>query len=905
MTSLFLLPVVQPAGTLASALAANPNRALARHVLADRLHLILSGIKHAARDYQLHALCALRDALDQSFNPDRRQDQMGVYPKSYTGQHFLFHMATGSGKTWVMAGAVLELYRRGYRRFLVVYPQNQIGEKTRLNLLPALGSAKLEFGDLPPINGVLPRILESTPDFALLPGDDIEVRTCSIQDLHNRMEAPRENQLGLSALSQHPLVVLADEAHHYNSQTKGKKGDGLADEGTWESTIRALIGAHPENLLLEFSATVDMNDKAMLDKYAGRLVFDYPLARMREQGYSKNVTMLASPAPKLDQLLVALLVNQYRYAISAHHRLGIVPRVLVKQVGTIEDMNAFAKQAESAIASLDPDLARRQVQVAATHARLAAQAGNRAALPMADLLDELVALSGGNDWPAFVAQTRDAFSPETTLFYHSALPEKERQRNALLLTNLDQDPDRRLVFAVDAANEGLDILSLYDIVKLDDQSQVTDKTTTSEVQLIGRAARPCPFQKPGEGASAFVRAFDDSADSRRWLESMGYHSTNDSAFIKGLTAELVKSGLVDSSPGARISPVPVHQRPAWTRGLAIHGNTKQETSTWRTPSSLEGLSIFLPGAGEQVEILVDAAFLNDWGHLVARALRTEPSLSDRSLSLRFGAQAFTAAGDWALEWLKSLKVPFRLQVPAALLDSSGAISSEGAGLAAVTIAAELARASSPNGAMRTFRGADTLNNPTSLEAPTDKSVQGTYFDEYTTHQSGAGVPLDSPICHYPCHDNDNSLELALIRQVTATTNIHGGADRFWMVRNPHILRFHDQVGQEFRPDFFLLRNVTGLASGTPVDANGRDAEGWLDVGVYSMEPKGDNLIANDAWKERLLTQWLNDPSRSCVVDEVNKVRYCYRGLPFFTSDHVKDGNKKNAAWDAWIKEVLA
>lgn len=135
-------------------------------------------------------------------------------------------------------------------------------------------------------------------------------------------------------------------------------------------------------------------------------------------------------------------------------------------------MNDFAKQAESAIASLDPAQARRQVQVVAGHARLDAQSGNRTALPMAELLNEIVAPSNEDDWPAFVAQTRDAFSPEATLFYHSALPEKERQRNALLLTNLDQDPDRRLVFAVDAANERLDILSLYDIVKLDNQSRV-------------------------------------------------------------------------------------------------------------------------------------------------------------------------------------------------------------------------------------------------------------------------------------------------------------------------------------------------------------------------------------------------------------------------------------------------
>ena len=32
--------------------------------------------------------------------------------------HLLFHMATGSGKTLIMAGAMLFLYEQGYRNFL-------------------------------------------------------------------------------------------------------------------------------------------------------------------------------------------------------------------------------------------------------------------------------------------------------------------------------------------------------------------------------------------------------------------------------------------------------------------------------------------------------------------------------------------------------------------------------------------------------------------------------------------------------------------------------------------------------------------------------------------------------------------------------------------------------------------
>ena len=37
--------------------------------------------------------------------------------KPKNNHHLLFHMATGSGKTLIMAGTILDLYKRGYRNF--------------------------------------------------------------------------------------------------------------------------------------------------------------------------------------------------------------------------------------------------------------------------------------------------------------------------------------------------------------------------------------------------------------------------------------------------------------------------------------------------------------------------------------------------------------------------------------------------------------------------------------------------------------------------------------------------------------------------------------------------------------------------------------------------------------------
>ena len=58
----------------------------------------------------------------------------------------LFHMATGSGKTVIMAGLILYLYTKGYRKFLFFVNQNNIIEKTKENFLNQ-NSIKYLFAD--------------------------------------------------------------------------------------------------------------------------------------------------------------------------------------------------------------------------------------------------------------------------------------------------------------------------------------------------------------------------------------------------------------------------------------------------------------------------------------------------------------------------------------------------------------------------------------------------------------------------------------------------------------------------------------------------------------------------------------------------------------------------------------
>jgi len=68
------------------------------------------------------------------------------FPGKQTPLHLLFNMATGSGKTLIMAGLILYLYEQGYRNFLFFVNSTNIIEKTKENFLNPL-SSKFLFAD--------------------------------------------------------------------------------------------------------------------------------------------------------------------------------------------------------------------------------------------------------------------------------------------------------------------------------------------------------------------------------------------------------------------------------------------------------------------------------------------------------------------------------------------------------------------------------------------------------------------------------------------------------------------------------------------------------------------------------------------------------------------------------------
>ena len=62
--------------------------------------------------------------------------------------YFMFNMATGSGKTFIMAGLILYLYERGYRNFLFFVNSTNIIQKTKDNFLNPQSSKFLFIPDI-------------------------------------------------------------------------------------------------------------------------------------------------------------------------------------------------------------------------------------------------------------------------------------------------------------------------------------------------------------------------------------------------------------------------------------------------------------------------------------------------------------------------------------------------------------------------------------------------------------------------------------------------------------------------------------------------------------------------------------------------------------------------------------
>ena len=152
------------------------------------------------------------------------------------------------------------------------------------------------------------------------------------------MHSEKENALTFDDFENKKIVLLADEAHHGQAQTKQMDAlDKKLENPSWENTVLKIFSQNKENMLLEFTATMDFLNKKIEKKYISKVIYKYDLKQFRNDRFSKDVEILRSDTDKKGRVLLALILNQYRQDIAGKHRINLKPVILFKSHRTIAE----------------------------------------------------------------------------------------------------------------------------------------------------------------------------------------------------------------------------------------------------------------------------------------------------------------------------------------------------------------------------------------------------------------------------------------------------------------------------------------------------------------------------------------------------------------------------------------
>lgn len=451
-------------------------------------------------------------------------------------EQVLYNMATGSGKTLLMAAVILEKYKQGERNFIFFVNNDNILTKTRDNFLEN-SSGKYLFTDKIVIDNQNVNIREVT-DFSDSRDDSINIVFTTIQKLHLDLNTPRENRLSYEQFKDISVVMLADEAHHLNAGLSKSEKD---DNTSWTNTIETIQKTAQKSSIFEFTATIDLSNPTLAQKYEKSLLFKYDLKEFRLDKYSKDVLFHLVDGSVNNRMLQAILISQFRKKIALKNGINLKPLVMFKSQKISESEGNLHTFLELLDCLTVEDIQNQRRLVSETEEqnnilKKALEYFETAGISDTDLISEL----------------QEDFRQERLLLVDG----KNKNKNSLsLLNTLEQaENEIRAIFAVDMLNEGWDVLNLFDIVRLYDirdgkttkNGFVAGKTTNTEKQLIGRGARYYPFVIGNNVEEKYTRKFDENENNElRVIEQLHYHSANNPRYISELKQVLRESGIYD------------------------------------------------------------------------------------------------------------------------------------------------------------------------------------------------------------------------------------------------------------------------------------------------------------------------------------------------------------------------
>jgi type III restriction enzyme len=771
--------------------------------------------------------------------------------------HLLYNMATGSGKTLVMAGLILYLYEKGFRNFLFFVNSNNIIKKTKDNFLNPQASKYL-FSDKIVIDGK-EVYLKETDTFESADDKNINIKFTTIQQLHIDLNNTKENSVTYEDFKDKKIVLIADEAHHL---VAGTRSGNLF--GSWEDTVKKIHETNFDNILLEFTATIDTETATLLNHYQDKVIFKYNLAQFRIDKYSKEINLIRSGFDQQERIIQALILNLYRQELATANNINLKPVILFKAKKTIKESEQNKVDFHNLIDLMSAQLVD-QIKTTATVS----------IVQKAFIFFDSINISSAE----ISRRIKSNFRFENCI---SANNDEEAEKNQLLLNTLeDENNPIRAVFAVQKLNEGWDVLNLYDIVRLYEgqntggTNTTVGATTLAEAQLIGRGARYFPFALE-KGQDKYTRKYDDDqANDLKILEELYYHTKEDSRYISELKKALVESGIYEDEEKLLTKQLTLKQdfkeTEFYKTGQVVFN--KKIKKSYNNVKSFDDFGVskrnfaFTLSSGigrvssvfnKEEETTTDKLESKDIKlseipkHIIRFALAQNPFFYFDSLERYFPNVGSLSNFIESTDYLASLEITFngsktRLSDIANndfLLSIQGLLQS---------IESEI------KSNLTEFEGSDYIKEYVH-KVFKDKEIKVYKDSERADGQEllVANEPWYVYNANYGTSEEKKFVELFQRR-------FEGLKEKFtniYLIRNEREIKIIDKLGRAFEPDFVLFCK----------QKKGEE----LTYQVF-IEPKGAHLIANDKWKEEFLKQ-IREEEKTIKIHTDN---YVITGVPFY------------------------
>jgi len=796
--------------------------------------------------------------------------------------HLLFHMATGSGKTVIMAMNILIYYKLGYRNFIFFTNQTNIVSKTRINFLDKT-SSKYLFANNIQIDGKNVLVKE-VQNFQYSDPNSINICFNTVQGIHSALSLIKENSLNIEDFENQKVVLIADEAHHLNSTTSKDK-EFNEDNKTWEDTINGILFANKDNVLLEYTATCDIKDPNVLSKYIDKMVFNFNLKEFREAGYTKEFANLQTNTDKMTRTLQALLMSEYRMLKFQKSGVNIKPVVLLKSK-LRKELDSFYDEFYSKLKVLNGELI------------AAIRTNNKDNYLFANAFDffDKNGLSS-NDIAELI---KVDFSSE-----HSVnMNENEwTEQNEKIVNNLDEkDNQYRLIFIVDKLTEGWDVLSLFDIVRLYETRQGGPKGkpstyTISEAQLIGRGARYCPFKFFDEQI-AEKRKYSNYLDENAICETLLYHCIQEAAYISELKLALKQTGLIAEEDVIKVDykiKNDFKKTQAYMEGY-VFTNEKKEVSrdtVHNLPYSIRTLSISynckssaITGMLMNDDVITvsqeketkDVKFKDIWYPIRYKSFRCFcESLSFEKIITQFphikSIEEFLSSPDY----LGEVSITFKYDADY-ILNNNNYLN---ACIDVLKIVSDFI-----NKIEVTYKGTTQFIAKPICKTFSDKVRN--YTKEKGDESWGNGISQNSNLVDerykmdlsdkewYVYNDNcGTSEEKKFVKYFsTIIENLKKEFSEVYLIRNElEVAIFDFDTGSKFEPDFVLFLRKK------------KNDGKYASINVF-VEPKGEHLLQHDDWKNKFMLELHNKgiPTTKFVEDE----EYIIWGTPLYNEKVTKE-----------------